>query len=153
MCVQSLAESGIRKIPGRYVKPPSERPASAAEVAENIPVVDLEKLCSSESAVRAAAAREMAAACREWGFFHIINHGIGEEMMESVKGMWREFFDQPLDLKKKYANSPTTYEGYGSRLGIQKGAILDWSDYFFLNFKPSSIRNPAKWPSHPTFSK
>lgn len=150
MCVQSLAESGIRTIPGRYVKPPSQRPSGAAvesEVRRNIPVVDMEKLQSG------AAVREMAEACKEWGFFHVINHGISGEMMECVKDTWRQFFDQPLDVKKQYANSPSTYEGYGSRLGIEKGAILDWSDYFFLNFMPISHRNPAKWPAFPPSSK
>lgn len=73
--------------------------------------------------------------------------------MECVKDTWKQFFDQPLHLKKQYANSPITYEGYGSRLGIEKGAILDWSDYFFLNYLPSSLRNPTKWPAFPPSSK
>lgn len=144
MCVQSLAESGISKIPGRYVKPPSQRPDGAMVVKmKNIPVVDMEKVESG------AAVKEMAEACREWGFFQIINHGISGEMMECVKESWKEFFNQPLDLKKQYANTPATYEGYGSRLGIEKEAILDWSDYFFLNFLPLSLRNPTKWPAFP----
>ncbi|KAL0555671.1 hypothetical protein IC582_009625 [Cucumis melo] len=144
VCVQSLAESGISKIPGRYVKPPSQRPDGAMVVKmKNIPVVDMEKVESG------AAVKEMAEACREWGFFQIINHGISGEMMECVKESWKEFFNQPLDLKKQYANTPATYEGYGSRLGIEKEAILDWSDYFFLNFLPLSLRNPTKWPAFP----
>ncbi|XP_038903719.1 probable 2-oxoglutarate-dependent dioxygenase ANS [Benincasa hispida] len=147
VCVQSLAESGIRTIPMRYVKPPSQRPGGDGVQMRNIPVVDMEKLESG------AAVRETAEACREWGFFQLINHGISGEMMECVKDTWKEFFDQPLDLKKQYANSPATYEGYGSRLGIEKGAILDWSDYFFLNFMPFSLRNPAIWPAFPPSSK
>ncbi|XP_022983369.1 probable 2-oxoglutarate-dependent dioxygenase At5g05600 [Cucurbita maxima] len=151
VCVQSLAESGIKTIPVRYVKPPCQRPGGAAmesvEVQRNIPMVDMAKLES------AAAVRDMAEACQEWGFFHVINHGISGELMECVKESWKQFFDQPLDLKKQYANSPMTYEGYGSRLGIEKGAILDWSDYFFLNYMPTSLRNPAMWPAFPPSSK
>ncbi|XP_022948721.1 probable 2-oxoglutarate-dependent dioxygenase ANS [Cucurbita moschata] len=146
VCVQSLAESGIRTIPVRYVKPPSQRPSGAAverNVPRNIPVVDMEKLQS------AAEVKAMAEACKEWGFFHVINHGINGEMMECLKDKWTQFFHQPLDLKRQYANSPTTYEGYGSRLGIEKAAILDWSDYFFINYLPVSLRNTAKWPAFP----
>ncbi|CAN1303610.1 Jasmonate-induced oxygenase 2 [Linum perenne] len=51
--------------------------------------------------------------------------------------------------KQMYANDPVSYEGYGSRLGIEKGAILDWSDYFFLHYLPARIRNPTKWPQFP----
>lgn len=151
VCVQSLAESGISTIPVRYVKPPSQRPGGAA-VERNIPVVDMAKL-QGDTAAAAAVRDQMAEACKEWGFFHVINHGINSEMMECVKDTWQEFFYQPLDLKKKYANSPSTYEGYGSRLGIEKGAILDWSDYFFLNYLPLSLRNPSKWPAFPPSSK
>ncbi|KAK7264492.1 hypothetical protein RJT34_32101 [Clitoria ternatea] len=44
---------------------------------------------------------------------------------ELLRELWREFFNQPLEVKENYANSSTTYEGYGSRLGINKGATLD----------------------------
>ncbi|MCI13206.1 leucoanthocyanidin dioxygenase-like, partial [Trifolium medium] len=70
--------------------------------------------------------------------------------MKSAKEVWREFFDLPLEVKEELANSPSTYEGYGSRLGVKKGAILDWSDYFFLHYMPPSLRNQAKWPALPS---
>ena len=69
--------------------------------------------------------------------------------MRSARELWREFFNQPYEVKEEYANSPSTYEGYGSRLGVDKGAILDWSDYFFLHYMPPSLRNQAKWPALP----
>ncbi|KAK8960031.1 hypothetical protein KSP40_PGU016210 [Platanthera guangdongensis] len=47
--------------------------------------------------------------------------------------LWGEFFDLPAAAKEAYANSPTMFEGYGSRLGLQKDAVLDWGDYFFHN--------------------
>lgn len=43
-----------------------------------------------------------------------------------------------------------TYEGYGSRLGVEKGAVLDWGDYFYLNILPTCVRDPTKWPTRPT---
>ncbi|CAI0399988.1 unnamed protein product [Linum tenue] len=52
--------------------------------------------------------------------------------MRNIREIWREFFDLPLDSKQQYANDPVSDEGYGSRLGVEKGATLDWSDYFFL---------------------
>lgn len=36
-----------------------------------------------------------------------------------------------------------TYEGYRSRVGVVKGAKLDWSDYFFLNYLRVSLRDES----------
>ncbi|KAG6643412.1 hypothetical protein CIPAW_09G210000 [Carya illinoinensis] len=160
--VQALSESGIRAIPERYIKPLSDRPnwpkTSAAVTSKknsetspliNIPVIDLQNLFSNDQSLCDKTLSLVSHACREWGFFQIINHGVSPELMKSARKTWREFFSLPLDVKQEYANSPTTYEGYGSRLGVQKGAILDWSDYFFLHYMPRSQRNESKWPQLP----
>ncbi|OWM81738.1 probable 2-oxoglutarate-dependent dioxygenase At5g05600 [Punica granatum] len=147
--VQELSESGINSIPERYIKPPSDRaglqnsPGNDTFGAVNIPVIDL--LGMAGKAEEEAVGR----ACREWGFFQVVNHGVSPEVMRAAREGWREFFHLPMELKQPYANSPCTYEGYGSRLGVEKGAVLDWSDYFFLHYLPTSLRDPAKWPSIP----
>lgn len=164
--VQALAESGLTKIPDRFIKPESQRPGPRNNNSDNdnssgdnrdikddtwrnsevnIPVVDMAAE-EEEGAVR----RLIGEACREWGFFQVVNHGVRGELMRQAREMWREFFKQPLEVKEEYANSPITYEGYGSRLGVKKGAILDWSDYFFLHYTPQRLRDPSKWPSLPS---
>ena len=161
--VQTLAESGIKRLPRRYIKPVSERPQSGtaansatllggAAAAANIPVVSLKDLASSggDEALRGAAMADIGRACREWGFFQVVDHGVCPGLMKRARATWREFFEQPVAAKQSYANSPATYEGYGSRLGVEKGALLDWSDYFFLNFMPVELRRPEKWPSLPS---
>ncbi|PON92241.1 Isopenicillin N synthase [Trema orientale] len=151
--VQSLAESGIQRLPHRYIKPPSERPQTRVNSQDhetiNIPVISLEDLFARDETLQEATLAAISSACREWGFFQVVNHGVSPELMKRARDTWREFFGQPLEEKQRYANSPSTYEGYGSRLGVEKGAVLDWSDYFFLHFLPPSLRNPEKWPSLP----
>ncbi|KAJ7949986.1 2-oxoglutarate (2OG) and Fe(II)-dependent oxygenase superfamily protein [Quillaja saponaria] len=170
--VQSLAESGIDKIPDRYIKPPSQRPTIVTSPETNsnyfnnnndnnnnnnnnsfdsfdfgdvnIPVIDFQSLSSDEEMLRS-----VSEACRKWGFFQVVNHGVSHELMKKARDTWREFFNLPLEVKQEYANSPKTYEGYGSRLGVEKGVVLDWSDYFFLNYMPPSLRNSSKWPALP----
>ncbi|XP_073100710.1 jasmonate-induced oxygenase 1-like [Elaeis guineensis] len=150
--VQSLSESGAPAIPDRYIKPPSDRPSLDSATDENIlgiPVIDLGGL--SEGALECRATmKAISDACREWGFFQVVNHGISHEVMEKIQEVWRGFFHLPMEAKKAYANSPTTYEGYGSRVGVQKDAILDWGDYYFLQYLPSSVKNHNKWPGLPT---
>ncbi|CAN1259449.1 Jasmonate-induced oxygenase 1 [Linum perenne] len=101
--VQSLSESGLHAIPRRYVKPPHQRPVPSP-TSINIPIVDLSG--------GAAAAEEISAACREWGFFQVVNHGVSPALMDRIREAWREFFHLPMDMKQRYANSPKTYEGY-----------------------------------------
>lgn len=147
--VQTLSEAG-GGIPARYVKPLEARPSfkkSAGEgPAVNIPLIDLGGIDGEDGARVVARVGE---ACREWGFFQVVNHGVRAELMEAAQEAWREFFHQPMAVKQSYANSPTTYEGYGSRLGVEKGAILDWSDYYFLHYLPCNLRDFNKWPSLP----
>ncbi|GKV06031.1 hypothetical protein SLEP1_g17968 [Rubroshorea leprosula] len=152
--VQSLAESGIRTIPERYIKPISDRPFTndtplLTNKHENIPLIDLQHLLSNDRTLRSQTLSSISKACREWGFFQVVNHGISPELMRSALEVWRDFFNLPLELKQEYANEPRTYEGYGSRLGVEKGAVLDWSDYFFLHYLPTSLRKESKWPALP----
>ncbi|GAB2299504.1 Jasmonate-induced oxygenase 1 [Dionaea muscipula] len=158
--VQSLSESGLKTIPNRYVKPPTERPLvavgdqvqAADEEHINIPEIDLGGLMLSGGGAMKTM-RRISEACREWGFFQVVNHGVAAELMDRAREVWREFFHLPMEVKQRYANSPTTYEGYGSRLGVEKGAILDWSDYFFLHYLPFEIKNHTKWPAQPPYHR
>lgn len=150
--VQHLLDSGIKDIPECYVKKPSDRPSLITESAiseMNIPVIDLQDLFSDDDLLRQTTASLVDSACREWGFFQVVNHGVHHQLIEATREAWREFFHLPLEEKQKYANSPSTYEGYGSRLGVEKGVSLDWSDYFFLHYLPISLRDERKWPKLP----
>ncbi|KAK4734146.1 hypothetical protein R3W88_008407 [Solanum pinnatisectum] len=138
--VQSLSESGISTIPTKYVKPLNERPSLSKLSDVNIPTIDLEGSSNCE---------EISEACRDWGFFQVVNHGVPRELMDEAQQVWREFFHQPMDVKQSYGNTPKTYEGYGSRLGVEKGAILDWSDYYFLHYLPGYLKDHNKWPALP----
>ncbi|MED6118526.1 Jasmonate-induced oxygenase 2 [Stylosanthes scabra] len=147
--VQSLSERCLDSIPDRYIKPPTDRPVSSSSTNANIPVIDLGGLLGIDLEARRSVLQKISEACNEWGFFQVVNHSVRPELMDKARETWREFFHLPMELKQKYANSPKTYEGYGSRLGVEKGAILDWSDYYFLHYLPLSLKDYNKWPSLP----
>jgi isopenicillin N synthase-like dioxygenase len=128
------------------------------DVVASIPIVDLARRFSSAGGSipdeehrnrRAAALEAVGDACKNWGFFQVVNHGVGVGSVERMRGAWREFFDLPMEEKELYANSPATYEGYGSRLGVEKDAPLDWGDYYYLNLLPDDTKNLDKWPEMP----
>lgn len=157
--VQAISETGIEKIPDRYIKPPNERPLDHAKQAVNgedrkilsrIPLIDLAGLSSSSSDTYQAIVEAISMACREWGFFQVVNHGVSIDTVNKIKDAWRGFFRLPMEKKQVYANYPLTYEGYGSRVGVKKGAILDWGDYFFLSLLPAHKRTrDDMWPDEP----
>ncbi|KAE9447632.1 hypothetical protein C3L33_20458, partial [Rhododendron williamsianum] len=163
--VQSLSDSGITTIPEQYIKQLSDRPSSsplqslAAGDNINIPVIDLSNLSSDDSSLRdhtlTIYIEILTTKIRSKSeilvpsLFQVVNHGVSHELMSRTREAWREFFHLPLEVKQGYANSPATYEGYGSRLGVEKGIKLDWSDYFFLHLLPNTIRDQNKWPKLP----
>lgn len=149
--VQSLSDSGLDRIPDRYVKPMTERPVVEPVVTEGvaIPLIDLSGLFSGDPEKVRVTREKVGEACRVWGFFQAVNHGVPPDLMDQARQTWREFFYQPMEEKQKYANDPKTYEGYGSRLGVEKGAVLDWSDYYFLHYLPSNLKDHCKWPAQP----
>eukprot|EP01018_Ginkgo_biloba_P017660 Gb_32328 [translate_table: standard] len=145
--VQSIAESGVEYLPAKYIRPEEDRPHGNVLVdEEQIPVIDLSGL---EDERRHKTMEKISNACKEWGFFHVINHGISPKILEAGYEVSKQFFELPLEEKQKHANDPRTYVGYGSRTGVQKGAVLDWGDYYYHHFLPLSLREEHKWPSKP----
>lgn len=144
--VQCIAESGIQCLPSRYIRPDDEKPIGQRVVEEEIPIIDLSGLYDKR---RRKTMEEISNACREWGFFQVINHGISPEQLQAGSEVSREFFRLPLEEKQKHANDPVSYVGYGSRIGVQKGATLDWGDYYYHHFLPLRIREEHRWPCKP----
>ncbi len=71
-------------------------PDSAA--LEQIPVIDVAGLISN-SARAADAVAQIAAACKTWGFFQVVNHGIASAQIEQVWQQAHAFFALPVAQK------------------------------------------------------
>ncbi|KAL9998269.1 hypothetical protein Hdeb2414_s0560g00916951 [Helianthus debilis subsp. tardiflorus] len=48
----------------------------------------------------------------------------------------------------RWSSPPTPRAGPGSRLGVEKGALLDWNDYYFLSYHANC---QTKWPDYPPY--
>jgi isopenicillin N synthase-like dioxygenase len=71
--------------------------------AETLPIIDVGDLR------RAAVQREIDAACRDWGFFQIVGHGIAERTLDALRRQMRALFALPLSSKhaiKRTAENP-----------------------------------------------
>lgn len=73
-----------------------------------IPVIDLRDPAE-------AIARRIGTACREWGFFQVIGHGVPDELTSEVLGTAKAFFAQPRSEKRHYLRSRENPWGYYDR--------------------------------------
>ena len=64
-----------------------------------LPVIDL---VSSGEGVDASLAR-ISAACRDVGFFYVVNHGVAPELIAKAFAQSRDFFALPIADKRKLA--------------------------------------------------
>ena len=63
-----------------FIQSQKHRPKLSIIEAEGIPVIDLYPLLNSSSLEELV--KEIGNACREWGFFQVINHGASTESRE-----------------------------------------------------------------------
>ena len=93
------------------MRPDDEKPSKQKLVEEEIPIIDISGLCDKQ---RRKTVEEILDACRDWGCFQLINHGVYLELLMVGHEVSRDFFDLPLEEKQKHTNDHLTYVGYGS---------------------------------------
>ncbi|XP_071680904.1 probable 2-oxoglutarate-dependent dioxygenase SLC1 [Lolium perenne] len=141
--VRHLCERGITALPPRYVLPPSDRPAPAAP--RSIPVIDLARLRSSERARELAA---LDAACRDLGFFQVVNHGVQSQGMLDVA---RRFFALPQEERARHMSSDIRAPvRYGTSFNQLNDGVLCWRDFLKLLCNPARLDEVVpSWPDNP----
>ncbi|KAK7260558.1 hypothetical protein RIF29_26707 [Crotalaria pallida] len=138
--VQELVKEPLTKVPERYIRPDQD-PVTACNSASipKVPVIDLSKLLSQD--LKEPELEKLDYACKEWGFFQLINHGVSTSMLENVKKGAQEFFNLPLEeKKKKFAQMQGNVEGYGQAFVVSNEQKLEWADMFFMLTLPSHFR-------------
>ncbi|XP_059437864.1 protein SRG1-like [Corylus avellana] len=147
-CVQELAKETMATVPPRYVRPDQDPPnISDTTCLPQVPVIDMQKLFSPE--FMDSELEKMHCACKEWGFFQLINHGVKASLLEKVKLEIQEFFKLPMEEKKTYWQEPGHLEGFGQAFVVSEEQKLDWGDMFYMVTLPTSLRKPHLFPKLP----
>ncbi|KAK8598949.1 hypothetical protein V6N13_076892 [Hibiscus sabdariffa] len=141
--VQALASNNLKNIPPRYIRPEVELDLVSVDESHQIPVIDMSKLDHHDEL------KKLHLACKDWGFFQLINHGVADEVIEKMKIDTQDFFKLPLSEKTSCAQIPDEIEGYGQTLVVSKDQKLDWNDMLFLFPLPVPLRNMRFWPTNP----
>lgn len=94
-----------------------------------IPVIDLSLLQTDREGV----VKQLHKAVSEWGFFHILNHGIPLELMQEVQAQGLKFFALPPEIKKKATPEPGYRVGYTGDNTTTTMANLHWAENLSVN--------------------
>jgi len=117
----------------------------------SIHVIDVNPLVR-RTGDRSVVAQEIARACRESGFFYIVNHDVSESLQSRLEDLSREFFAQPLDekLEIRMENGGRAWRGYfavGSELTSGKPDRKE-GVYFGAELPPEHPLVASNTPMH-----
>ncbi|TMW94964.1 hypothetical protein EJD97_009571 [Solanum chilense] len=146
----TLTEEGLTCIPKRYILPPSLRPNGTLPNT-CLPIVDLSLL--QYPLLRPQIIQQLHLACKELGFFQVVNHGIPLSVMKDALDNANEFFDLPYE-EKMHLLSSNVHDPvrYSTSLNDVKDKVYFWRD--FLKHYANPISNWIDlWPSNPTCYK
>ncbi|RDX77977.1 Protein SRG1, partial [Mucuna pruriens] len=145
--VQEMVRNNPLQVPKRYVRSQEEleKVHYMPHLSPNIPVIDLALLSHGNM----EELLKLDVACKEWGFFQIVNHGLQKELLQRMKDASSEFFKLPIEEKDKYAMASNDIQGYGHAYVVSEEQTLDWSDALILITYPTWYRKHQFWPKTP----
>ncbi|KAM6588278.1 hypothetical protein CsatA_010883 [Cannabis sativa] len=141
--------SKAKHVPSNYVRPISDRPNLAAldtSAAHSIPLIDLQDLHGPN---HSKVIQQIGQACQLDGFFQVKNHGIAEEVVETMLSIAKEFFQMPEDERLKiYSNDPTKTTRLSTSFNVNTEKVSNWRDFLRLHCHPLQDY-VNEWPSNP----
>ncbi|XP_051142835.1 jasmonate-induced oxygenase 2-like [Andrographis paniculata] len=121
-----------------FIQAPEHRPNLQSVAARSIPIIDLSPLEFSDSP--SGLVSEVGEACRDWGFFQVINHGVDSRLRRRVESAARKFFALPKQEKTKVSRGDGNPFGYYDREHTKN--VRDWKEVFDF-----AVLNPVVFPA------
>lgn len=135
--VKELVEKGNqRHVPPLYVRQaiPLSRPLPPGW---EIPLIDISALRGPR---RMHIVSQIGHACREWGFFTVINHGLLKNLIDSMWEAYHDLFALPSTERAKFEAGLSFPAGLADRITQNKQKLANfatWRDTMrFLDFDP-----------------
>ncbi len=123
--------------------------ATQASIAEQVPVIDVAAVfadSSSNAAVRAID--QIAQACKTWGFFQVVNHGIHAAQIADVWQQTHALFALPVEEKLKIVrNKENPWGFYNNELTKNQRDKKEVFDFTRAGIDPI-YHQSNRWPEH-----
>ncbi|XP_007025218.2 PREDICTED: protein SRG1 [Theobroma cacao] len=148
--VQEVAKEALGRVPQQYQRPDQDPPFTSIDTCspQQVPVIDMLKLLSGDHFMDVEL-EKLHYACKEWGFFQLINHGVSKSLVDKVKKGIQGLFNLPMEEKKKLWQREGDLEGFGQAFVVSEEQKLDWGDMFFMTALPTHLRKPYLFPNLP----
>lgn len=121
------------------------------QLTSRVPIIDISPLVHATDQ-RQSVADAIGQACRSYGFFYIIGHGVSEELQNRLEAQSKVFFAQELEVKNQIpmAQAGKAWRGYfpvGGELTSGKPDIKEGL-YFGIELDQNDPRVQAGLPLH-----
>ncbi|XP_045833023.1 jasmonate-induced oxygenase 2-like isoform X1 [Trifolium pratense] len=129
------------EVDSAFIQIPENRPKLSIIQAEGIPVINLSPIIDNtiqDSSAIESLVKEIASACKEWGFFQVTNHGVPLNLRLRIEEASKVFFAQSLEEKRKLTIDDIGFPGYQDTEHTKN--VRDWKEVFdFLSKDPTLI--------------
>ncbi|KAF8406065.1 hypothetical protein HHK36_008145 [Tetracentron sinense] len=144
-CVKELAESATF-VPSNYAFPTNSDDSTVSEAEEEIPTIDFSLLISTSPDQRSKIVQDLGKACRDWGFFMVINHGVPESLRKEMLDACHRFFHlmegEKQEFEGKHVLDPIRC-GTSFNASVEK--VFFWRDFLKVFVHPQ-FHFPSKPP-------
>lgn len=140
--------STLNHVPSNFIRPIGDRPDLQLQftTTDSIPTIDLQGLDASN---RSEIIQKIAHACRNYGFFQIVNHGVPEEVINNMMSVSKEFFNLPeSERMKNYSDDPLKTTRLSTSFNVKTEKVSNWRDYLRLHCHPLEDY-VHEWPANP----
>ncbi len=127
----------------------------------NIPVINIAALRSDDPVGRRLCAKRIGCACREIGFFYVVNHGVDRALVTQAFATSAAFFALPTEVKMRSMDKARRHRGYftlgsettNSSTGPDRKEGFDFSLDWPTTASRLRVRKPSRrqnrWPAAP----
>ncbi|KAL2921404.1 1-aminocyclopropane-1-carboxylate oxidase-like protein 1 [Bienertia sinuspersici] len=126
--VKGLVDTGLSKVPNIFINHQDHnRVTNKASIDPKpeltIPIIDLFGIETNPDKFKKVV-DEIREACKKWGIFQVINHGIPKQVMDEMVAGVRRFHEEDPEEKKKYYSLETA------------GPVTNWRDTTWASMAP-----------------
>jgi len=133
-----------------FIQTAENRPKLGIIEEESIPVIDLSPLFCASCSSFEEVVRQIGSACREWGFFQVINHGIPVESRQKMEAEARKFFHQSKEQKNEVRRDSVHVIGYFDSELTRN--VRDWKEVFDYTVEEPTLVPASPHPHHHTIT-
>lgn len=134
------------------IVPEELRPKHALrDEGENIPLIDLSPITNRDFSSDPKAVQDLADkvghACKTWGFFTVINHGVPSDVKKKIMEVSRKLFALPLEEKVKFRRADHNTAGFHN--DEHSKDLKDWKETFDFYVNDGMLMPASHEPDDP----